>query len=97
MIFRLKKGRLSCVAFRCARRGGKGLRAGLAVNERNPAGAGFLRVGADAGRAYSTVASTQMVAAVMPPVFFEMTGSGPRRLNTPVKRPLYRYRPDRLV
>lgn len=37
---------------------------------------------------YSTTASTQIVAAVIPPVFFEITGSGPRRLNTPVKRPL---------
>ena len=36
----------------------------------------------------STCASTQMVAAVMPWFSFEMVGSGPRRLNTPWKRPL---------
>ena len=32
--------------------------------------------------------STQMVAAVMPRMGFEMVGRGPKRLNTPWKRPL---------
>ena len=41
--------------------------------------------------------STQMVAAVMPFISFEMVGSGPSRLNTPWKCPLYRYRPFRLL
>ena len=44
-----------------------------------------------------TSQSTQIVAAVMPSLVFEIVGCGPSRLKTPWKWPLYRYSPFRLL